>query len=157
MGLLNTIAEWFKTEELSPPSHHSIFQNWMQQLASVCGGHLRWDRDGDAEMTVYLRGEPRCVLTLLRNGTLYVFVPSNIKFRAGGLPGDMAAFLADRNRKLDYADWDAIDNGQHSYFTLRVHGRMERIDLDMLRTVIVKMLAEASALDQTLEEQGYVR
>jgi hypothetical protein len=104
-----------------------------------------------------MSGEARITVVVLKDEVLRVFVPSNISFAPGRLPADVAAFLADRNRNLDFADWDAMDNGRRSYFTLKTQGGMDRIDLDTLSRVIHKMLVEAAALDQSLRELGYVR
>jgi hypothetical protein len=158
MGLLNRIARGFASEGPScRVPRQSVFHGWMQRLASHFNAQLRFGGDGDAELTMRVRGEDRAVVVLLRDGVVHVVAPSNIKFASGELPGDVAEFLAERNSKLDYGDWDAIDNGRRAYFTLKASGRMDSIDAGAIKAVIDKMLAESIALDVTLQEQGYVR
>jgi hypothetical protein len=154
---LNTLTGWLNRDAARTfVPRGVVLRGWLEQLAARLDAALQIDGDGDAELTLRVRGEARSALVMLRDGTLHVAVPSNYHFPPGRLPPAVVQFLAGRNRELEFADWDAITNRRHSYFTLKTHGRMDAIGPGHLQAAVNKMLAEAYTLDRLLEEEGYV-
>ena len=150
MGLLDRIAAAF-----GPPTPRANLRNWARRLASDLGAELEFDEDGDAWLFFDADGERRVVAAVLGGDRLMLFAPSNVKFRPGGLPRDVAAFLIGRNKELEFADWDAVENDRHAYFALEAYGRAGGIDYEALRAAVEKMVLECLTLDRFLRKRGY--
>ncbi len=135
---------------------HTVFRDWVGQLASWFNADVEWDEDGDAALRIALDGEAYIAVVCLKDGIVHVNMPSNVRFRSGRFPPEVAAMLAERNRKLSFGDWDLMDRGRQAFFFLKAKGRMEQVDIGALKAVIVNMLTEVAALDRTLCAQGYV-
>ena len=161
-GFVNGFAQEFSNPAVraepayAPP--RAAFQNLIRHLASEFDADVHWDEDGEAAaaLSVHVQGDDRLLCIVVREGTMYLSAPSNIKFAPGCLPSGVAAFLAHRNRELDFADWGEIDRNGKAYFTLKAHGHVDRINLDVLKAAIKKMLVEALTLDVFLRKEGYV-
>ncbi len=160
-GFVNGFSQEFSnpamrawTAYASPPAS---FQNLIRHLASEFDADVHWDEDGEAgaALSVRVQGDDRLLCIFLCDDTMYLSAPSNIKFAPGCLPSGVAAFLAHRNKELDFADWGEIDKNGKAYFTLKAHGHVDRINLDILKVAIKKMLVEALTLDVFLRKQGY--
>lgn len=138
-------------------SPRATFQSVIRHLASAFNADIEWDDEGDAAAALIVRvqGEGRMVIVVFAEGVAHLYAPSNIKFAPGCLPRDIAAFLLDRNKELDFADWDAINKNGKAYFTLKSRGQLDRINLDVLKVAIRKMLIESATLDMFLRKEGY--
>jgi hypothetical protein len=157
MSILDTIGGWFNSQE--PPTYvswNAVLEGWLRRVAAHFRAQLRFDEDGDAELTVHVHGEARKVLVMLRNDTVHVFSSSIYVFAPDRLPPAVAAFLEQRNQKLDFASWAAVNNSQRSFFWIKTHGRMDAISALHIQAVIDKMLPEVIALDRMLEVEGYI-
>lgn len=154
------VGEYSSPSAYAPSAHASpgaTFQSVIRALASHFGAEVHWDEDGDAAaaLIVIVQGDHRLLCISLHDGVLHLSAPSRINFPSGCLPRDLAAFLARRNKELDFADWDAMDRNGKAYFTLKAHGRVDRINLDIIKVGLRKMLVEALTLDTFLRKEGY--
>lgn len=160
-GVVNGFTEAYSSPSAYTPSAHAsppaTFQSVIRALASHFGADVHWDDDGDmgAALSLRIQGDDRMVMVFFADGMAHLYAPSNIKFAPGCLPRDIAAFLARRNKELDFADWDAVNKNGKAYFTLRSHGKLDRINLDTLKVAIKKMLIESATLDIYLRKEGY--
>jgi hypothetical protein len=159
-GFLNGFAQEYGSPAVharptyAPP--RATFQSLIRHLASEFNADVHWDEDGDAAAALIVRvqGDDRLLCISLHDDAVYLSAPSNIKFAAGCLPRHIAAFLSNRNKELEFADWDAVDKNGMAYFTLKARGHLDRISLDVLKVAIKKMLVEALILDTFLRKEG---
>ncbi len=140
-----------------PVPEHTVFQSLVRQISAHFSAEIHWDEDGDTGAVLGVQSDSgiRTIVVYLKNGTLHVAAPCDIRFSPGCLPRDVAAFLSQRNAELPYADWDAINNGRQSYFTLKAQGRMGEFGIDTLKLAIRKMLVESLTIDIMLRKRGY--
>lgn len=112
-------------------------------------------RDGLGLFTVW-GGVARHVVTVcLEDNSALLRVFSNVRYPPGSLPRDVVAWLPRWKMPNRFLIWDGHGNEEFSCFLVRCAVRPDAFAAELVKTSLGEMLAEVSALDRLLKENGY--
>jgi hypothetical protein len=82
---------------------------------------------------------------------------SAVRFRSGRLPRPVVELLHDRNRQLEYWQWDAATGERGSFFALKGFFNTAGVTGEIVAEAISRMVAETAAVDNFMVEHGFAR
>lgn len=153
MGLLDSLFDAFAPESLR--SSGGSFRSRLDRISRETGIPSRMTETGKSGFfLVPFNGDNYLLMFMPVQDKVEAHCLSNVKFRPGRLPQAVNRFLADRNRKLEFGDWDTLNADDESCYVFKGKVALHHFDTAHMKAIVVNYVPEVAALDATLRDEG---